>query len=87
LINPSVGGTHAIIGEAGSPEAVIPLNDAFFERLASAAQGSTTGSAGNSSGGGSGTQINIILDGKIIGTSTVDLINNRQLFINARSVV
>jgi len=87
LINPSIGGTHAVIGEAGSQEAVIPLNDAFFERLASAAQGSTAGSAGNSARGGNSTQINIILDSQVIGSATVDLINNKQLFISAGSVV
>ena len=89
LINPSIGGTHAIIGEAGSQEAVIPLNDAFFERLANAAKGSTLGGVGGTGGSDSGSDTTIViqLDGETIAESTVNLINNRRVLVNASSII
>ena len=86
IITPSAGGTSVTIGEAGDSEAVLPLNDKMFERLAAAALNMTHGIAGDSSIGEDNSTINIILDGKVIGSSTVDLINNKSLLIDARSV-
>jgi len=87
IINPSVGGTNAVIGEAGSSEAVIPLNDAFFNRLAKAATGSTMGSNVTSKGNNNGSSIiNVVLDGKVIAKSTIDLVNNKIYTIDSRSI-
>ena len=85
IFGSQVGGTDVKLGEAGYDEAVIPLNDRFFNKLANAAKGSTTGTATAGTDNGDST-INIILDGKVIGTSTVDLINNRVLTIDSRSI-
>ncbi len=86
IINPTEGGTNAIIGEAGDQEAVVPLNDAFFNRLAAAASATTQGNVTSTSTNSKNTVINVVLDGRTIGSSTVQLINNKVYTIDARSV-
>ncbi len=87
IVNPTASGTDVTIGEAGSPEAVIPLNDRFFNKLASAATGTTLGNVGKGKGNISGaTSINLILDGEVVAKSTVDIINNKIYTIDPRSI-
>ena len=76
IVNPRAGGVPVTIGEAGDSEAVIPLNDRFFNRLSEAATGATTGSVGASNNSGSPVVIQNVLDGKIISETVVGRINN-----------
>jgi hypothetical protein len=84
IISPRAGGVPVTVAEAGDTEAVVPLNDAFFNRLAGAARGE--GDVANNTSGGGMTQLTINLDGKTIGQSTVDLINNKQLLVSAKAI-
>lgn len=74
------GGNQFTIGEAGSAEAVIPLNDSTLSRLAGMI---------NSSGGGSGQNMNINLniDGETLGSWIYTASKNGYVIVDSRAVV
>lgn len=80
VIPPSNGGTTFTAGEAGSAEAVIPLNDATLSRLAKMI---------NNAGGGSGQTIQVIvnLDGTVIYTDLYKATKDGRAMISERAVV
>ena len=80
IIPPTNGGTQFTAGEAGSAEAVIPLNDATLSRLAKMI---------NSAGGNSGQPIQVIvnLDGTVIYTDLYKATKDGRAMISERAVV
>lgn len=61
IVNPSPGGTDVTIGEGGDAEAVVPLNDEFFNRLSESASASTTAQIKEETK--SNMPLNIFIDG------------------------
>lgn len=78
IVNPQAGGVPVTIGEAGDSEAVIPLNDAFYNRLAEAATGSAVGEAEDDESGSQPVILQNIMDGSILSETVVGYINNNQ---------
>lgn len=85
IVAARAGGVPITISEKGSPEAVIPLNDKFFERLATADGRSKLGYTGQSNS--RDLVLYQIMDSKVISRQVITDINNREGFIYARSIV
>jgi len=78
-IVPSIpGGNQYTLGEGGSPEAVIPLNDATLSKLAEKINGA---------GGGQTIQVNVTLDGNVIYQDLYTATKNGRAMIDNRAVV
>ena len=66
--------TRALIGEAGYPEAVVPMTGDYLSTLAS--------EIGKYSGGSGGRNINVYLDGRLIQREMAKTTNNRNFNTN-----
>lgn len=67
--------TRALIGEAGYPEAIVPMNQDYLSTLAS--------EIGKYSGGGSSGTINVYLDGRLIQRQVQKVKDNKDFATNS----
>lgn len=67
--------TRALIGEAGYPEAVVPMTQDYLSTLAS--------EIGKYSGGGNGNTVNVYLDGRLIQRQVQNTKDNKDFATNS----